>query len=492
VKPTPAFRALFTLLLAGGLLALWAGVQQGYSIRLNPGYTPHVFLRSPNLADALSYPPPAPPKADTVLRQLLAEQRKQKTDSTKTKVKRDTLNIQASIRLENPDDEGHYALDDFFSALEQVEHPQVADTVPLVRIAHYGDSQIEGDRTSVFLRWNFQRKFGGRGVGYLPVFEPANHHSVKTTHSENWKRNTIFFDKRKTGDYGISGVVFRYPPADKGKATQAFVGMEVDTKRTRYDRLQLWWGGPAAVDFELGLSVADSLVWEDTLRTDGAFHTTTIPLAANSEKFELWFTGPSPDVYGVALDGKRGVQLDNFPLRGHSGGGLLTMDEAYLREQVDKLNTRLIILQYGGNIVPYDNEDFTFYEEALLRVLLRMKRVAPHASILVVGVGDMARKVGEGYESYPSVPKIRDAQKRAAKRAKCAFWDLYRAMGGEGSIIAWANNDPPLAASDYAHLDYPGQRLIGDLLFKAMMHEYGLYLNRLEAERAADVTPRPQ
>ena len=40
-----------------------------------------------------------------------------------------------------------------------------------VRVLHYGDSQIEGDRISGYVRNELQNRFGGKGPGLLPAFE---------------------------------------------------------------------------------------------------------------------------------------------------------------------------------------------------------------------------------------------------------------------------------------------------------------------------------
>jgi lysophospholipase L1-like esterase len=83
-----------------------------------------------------------------------------------------------------------------------------------------------------------------------------------------------------------------------------------------------------------------------------------------------------------------------------------------------------------------------------------------------------------GY-SYSTVPGIRDAQKRAAERAGCAFWDLYEIMGAKNSVFKWARQRPSLMAPDLAHFSNAGQKLIGNLLYKALMIEYQEYKERI-------------
>ena len=83
----------------------------------------------------------------------------------------------------------------------------------------------------------------------------------------------------------------------------------------------------------------------------------------------------------------------------------------------------------------------------------------------------MAVNEGDSIKSYRNIPAIIDAQKQAAERAGVAFWDSYRAMGGESSIIKWAEKKPPLAQKDYVHFTYPGadtlSKMLDDSLFSS-------------------------
>jgi len=56
----------------------------------------------------------------------------------------------------------------------------------VVRVLHYGDSQIEGDRISSFLRNRFQKKFGGYGVGLVspkPLVKTFSRHICNSHHN---------------------------------------------------------------------------------------------------------------------------------------------------------------------------------------------------------------------------------------------------------------------------------------------------------------------
>jgi lysophospholipase L1-like esterase len=67
------------------------------------------------------------------------------------------------------------------------------------------------------------------------------------------------------------------------------------------------------------------------------------------------------------------------------------------------------------------------------------------------------------------MPALVGAQRRAAFQAGAAFYDLFKAMGGSGSIERWATLDQPLAQSDRVHLTAAGYRLVADQLYSGLL-----------------------
>ncbi|MGM0531386.1 MAG: hypothetical protein ACQER7_08540, partial [Bacteroidota bacterium] len=120
-------------------------------------------------------------------------------------------------------------------------------------------------------------------------------------------------------------------------------------------------------------------------------------------------------------------------------------------------------------------DDYKFYEERLYKQLRMFKSFNQDLSVIVMSVTDMSRKKRGEYESYPNIPKIRDAQKNAAFRAGCAFWDTYEAMGGRNSMPGWVFADPPLARKDFTHFTYKGSVVISKMFYKALMRDYQKY-----------------
>jgi hypothetical protein len=87
-----------------------------------------------------------------------------------------------------------------------------------LRVLHFGDSQIEGDRMTSLLREYFQKRFGGEGPSIQPVFPFVPNFSLQHTASSNWTRYTHFGPpsaRVASKQYGIQGLMARFTPADR-------------------------------------------------------------------------------------------------------------------------------------------------------------------------------------------------------------------------------------------------------------------------------------
>ena len=100
----------------------------------------------------------------------------------------------------------------------------------------------------------------------------------------------------------------------------------------------------------------------------------------------------------------------------------------------------------------------------------KMKRTMPSTSFLLVGCSDRAERRSDGFHTMGSVLALIQAQKRVAINSRISFWNLYEAMGGEGSIVNMVNNGE--AARDYTHVTRKGSDRIAHWLYDALMLGY--------------------
>ena len=349
-----------------------------------------------------------------------------------------------------------------------------------LRILHYGDSQIEGDRITATIRNYMQRNHGGQGIGFLPVVPVAN---VAVTFqqdvSPNWKRFSVL-DRNNSASvdynrFGIAGNLVRYIP-DNDSDSIARIGL-----------LPFYGGFRNVRNFTHARLFYGQAVDSFTIIVNNA-HTQRMPAKETvssawwqfdtlQNSLHLLLTSSSlPDLYGIALDGANGVAVDNLPLRGSSGIDLSRMDTAQIRQMFHMMDVEMLILQFGANVMTTFGDNPGYYARRFTQELQMLKVLKPGLVILVVGVNDMSQNSPDGYRSYPNIVNLRDAQKKAAFDAGCVFWDLYEAMGGENSMPGWVFANPPLAQKDFVHFSIGGARIVGELFCRAWEMEYQKFI----------------
>ena len=94
-------------------------------------------------------------------------------------------------------------LDTIFAVLSNLKN-----TNDLIRILHYGDSQIEVDRMTSYIRYKLQAAFGGSGPGFMPAEQVFGFKQpMVMSSSENWHRYTIFPRKDSVIEHKRFGIL---------------------------------------------------------------------------------------------------------------------------------------------------------------------------------------------------------------------------------------------------------------------------------------------
>ena len=349
-----------------------------------------------------------------------------------------------------------------------------------VRIMYYGDSQIEGDRISSFLRHELRKKHGGTGPGLLQPLMPVMYtKSVWMRSSSNWEKyNYLSFKSGEIShrDLGPFMAICRYLPEGKTVTAleKAYVRIRpsnvADSASSEYDSLRIFYGNTSGY-VKVSVKAEDNILFSDTLQEGIGFKETGCRLEHQKE-ISIEFEGfVSPDIYGISIESNRGIVVDNIPQRGSAGLEFTMVGRDNLQEVFRKLKPDLIILHYGLNIVKNVRHDYTYFQKGLERQLSLIKEISPSTTILVMSLTDMAESAGDTIRSYRNIPAIIDAQQRATNFAGAAFWNSYMSMGGDSSIIKWSKKNPPLAQKDYVHLTYLGADTLSSILADALFTE---------------------
>lgn len=371
-------------------------------------------------------------------------------------------------------------LNRFFRSLNDVEL-----SGGRLRIVHYGDSQIENNRISSTLRNRFQRRFGGSGIGMFPVVSPVVHSaSVEVLTEGNWRRHTPL-DTKENNTYGRYGLLMSYSVIEKDNEGNAEGEFTIRPTGYGHSRSRAMKELSIFPKYSPDPFVMEVVFDGETINAELVFPADSLTvvrqsLPSETGEYTVAIRGEgNPGIHAVSLDDVSGIAVDNIPMRGSSGLEFSGADTALMRSMIKVLNVRLILLQFGVNVVPGMADNYAFYENALRRQLEFFRLVDPGLCIIVVGVSDMARKTTGGhFESYPNIELIRDAQRNAAHGTGYAFWDLYNAMGGRNSMPSWVMNNPPLGQPDYTHFTYRGSALVGDMLYNSIALSYKNWKSR--------------
>lgn len=383
--------------------------------------------------------------------------------------------------LEYPDNNSS-VLDNFYAGLSAHANDSLR-----IRIIHYGDSQIENDRISSLLRARFQDNFGGSGIGLFPVVSQVPHSPCLSLDLKgNWLRRSAVRARQPGRVHNRFGLLMSYSEltAASGRGVTGSVTIGPPgtgcTVPFSFGELSLFFGYNKK-PFVMVLSAAGEVIDTSFFPPSDSLIVKEWDLPENRYDYSLLFRGEgSPEIYSLSIDDAGGVAVDNVPMRGSSGLEFTSSDPALLGKMMEHLNVRLVILQFGVNVVPHIVDDYRYYEAGLLRQLNFLKSVSPGINGIVVGVSDISRRVAGGYyESYPNIELIRDAQRNAAFGAGFAFWDMYEVMGGRNSMPVWVASDPPLGQPDHIHFTYRGSDLVGEMMFNAIMRGYDEYLGKL-------------
>jgi len=331
-----------------------------------------------------------------------------------------------------------------------------------VRIAYFGDSQTESDRIVQDIRKNYQKKYGGSGIGFVPLSIPELYFgsSIKFQHS-GW--NTYSILAKSPVSLGVSGNV--------SMASGASAWTRYRAGTSLLARPTLYYGNSKNKDATVTVTTEKGTLAPIKLKPQGLLNKRS--LSPWAKELTVQFdNAESIPFYGINFSGGSGVNIDNFASRGNSGLplGYLNMNlmNAFHRE----FGYDLIVLQFGANVITPKLKQYGAYSKKMSYVVSRLKKYFPGADILVISMSDKATKYGTQMKTDSVLASLIHAQGEYAGNTNSSFINLFHMMGGEGSMVKWVENNPALAATDYTHFSSKGAKKIADLIFEKLEEEY--------------------
>ncbi len=383
------------------------------------------------------------------------------------------------------------ALRHFFEALADLETQREKRAVTIL---HIGDSHIAADRFSGSLREQFQSRFGDAGRGMLmPSLYLAR--GVKFDRGGKWK--VALSTGGGEGPFGVTGA--KVSASDRS----AWIRLTMKDKPFAWCEITLD-SGPDNGTVVLGLdgqikeasTHGDQKGWRN-IRLEGGARELLIRPKGDGEVA----------IHSIAIGSDNpGVRYVNLGLPGATALTPLSWEQSYLQNDLERLNPDLIILSYGTDESLRESLNIPDYEAQVSVAISRLRRIAPQASLIVIGPPDIsvmpkfAARTGRAsdvcrdlspservnYDAmieaedprlarwHPprNLTAIRSSLRRLAAAHNAFFWDWSRPMGGACGIHAWVHSKPPLAAKDHVHLTEEGSQRSARLLFRQVISAY--------------------
>ncbi len=366
---------------------------------------------------------------------------------------------------------GIHHLNDFFNKMQELRQGKRKR----VRIAYFGDSTTEGDMIVSDLRNLLQGIFGGRGVGFVSVAPHGTNfrRSIRHKPSDNWT-TVNYFSKNQNAEFsfGLSG---DYGSSAGASMNRAHKLSFKPASGSSFDKVYLFHGrgNEGIIPNVLAvLNGADSVSYD--LNGQQAVNKLIIS-EQKSNSVDLAFNFPAAfPIFGLSFESDNGLLVDNLAKRSDSGSHFSRISKEVLSQFHEYLGFDLIILHFGANVLT-SNTNYSFYENVMIATVRHFQQAMGDIPVLLVGTSDRVIKAEGTEKTSPAVYGLLKAQKRAAVKTHSPFIDLFKLMGGEGTMLKWAKSGK--AAPDYVHFSAKGANEVAKIVFEYLADGYEAYAN---------------
>ncbi|HUS08195.1 MAG TPA: GDSL-type esterase/lipase family protein [Bryobacteraceae bacterium] len=374
------------------------------------------------------------------------------------------------------------ALDHFYASLSATQDKKDGS---ITRILHYGDSPTTADLITADMRSTLQEQFGNAGHGFTLIGKPwawYSHRGLEIA-SSGW---TVIPASQPAGAasgglFGLGGVSFRGSPG--AYSSIALQDPSHDTVEVAYEYQ------PGGGIFEV-FSAKRLLGQVDTSRRETLAGFSRFSLPPGSSRIDIRVKSGSPLLFGAQfLKSQAGVIYSSLGVNGAYVALLSKMfQEDHWRQQLQHYQPDLVIVNYGTNESAYASFVDQAYTREMMEVIRRIRTAVPQASILVMSPMDRGQRAANGeIATLPVLLRLVTMQQRVALETGCGFFNTFQAMGGPGTMGRWYEAEPRLVSADFIHPMPPGAKLVGNLLYLALMDGYHRHNLRRHPQRIASV-----
>ena len=331
-----------------------------------------------------------------------------------------------------------------------------------VRVLHVGGSHVQGGTLSDRLRRHFlSMRYGMEGGRGLVFPFSAAGTNTPVSYSSSWQGSWESATCLKLADeeLGLTGMAVMARDTS-AKVILDLVPRERQLLQQRYvfNRVDVMGSGT--------LEPILLLNGRDTLRGIGTENLRHFDIPYYTDWVQLAFTGQGRySLRGLYLDKPYGgFSLSEVGVNGASTHSWLRCN--LWEQEMHRVMPDLVIFSIGINDIQGEDFDARRFKGNYRELIKRVRRVNPRCAILFTGINDSWRHRAVN----PHTAAAEKAFQELAQEFDAAFWDWYGVMGGAGSMARW--EEAGLAQADKIHFTPAGYKLVGDLLFDALMDAY--------------------
>lgn len=339
-----------------------------------------------------------------------------------------------------------------------------------IRIAVLGDSYIEGDILTAHLRERLQHRWGGSGVGFVPIADPIAGFRTTVAHqSGGWKAHNA--NEPGSGyQPAFANITGHYFTGASG-AWLRLAGVKKDVNYIdTCSQSSLYFAGTGSATVAASINNGEEQRFDITAAGD--VKSVTVGGRIGAIRWRI-IQNSGLVFLGASMDPDKGFVVDNYALRSSSGTQLKMVSDKMFSDFDKARHYDLVVIMFGLNVAGRNTTNYDGYSQTMSSIIETMKRAMPETGFLLIGSTDREERTPGGYRTIKGVLSLINAQQQMAYDTNIAFWNLYNAMGGQGSVVEMVKNHE--ANLDYTHINFSGGKRLSAFLFDAIDWGYQSY-----------------
>lgn len=368
------------------------------------------------------------------------------------------------------------AMETFFDKMDDL----IFSGTGKINIVHMGGSHVQADIVSGRVRERLQTFFpgnkGSRGLVFpFRVAGTNNPYNYFVSYTGNWANCRCVRREDANCTMGLTGMTI----STKDTTASITVNLRTDYYQVYdFNHIRIFHAKDS-LQMSVLLGMTDTS--EYRIHTDYTKGITDIYLHKYLTDVQLLFRpADSLRTHGYTL---YGIQLENSDpgITYHAIGVNGAATYSYLRcqlleEELAEIKPDLVIFGIGINDAAGKNFDAGAFELNYKSIIEKLHRAAPGCAVLFLTNNDSYYKYRRKYYVNKNGETVRSSMLHMGKVHNAAVWDFFTIMGGLSSMKIWEDNG--LAKKDKVHFTSAGYKLMGDLLFNAILQQYEAHIQR--------------